>query len=277
MDPLVIGLVLLAAILHATWNALIRSGADRHASMTFMMLGVLVITTIPAFVVGLPNAESVPYILASAVIHIAYNFGLIAAYRNGDLGSAYPISRGSSPLLVMLGAALFAHEHIGIVSVVGVAAVSAGIMSLALEQRRLNNTSFIPSLFTGVTIALYTVVDGLGVRASESSATYTVWIFLSWSVTWCVMYLPHTLRTPAASPRHRQIILAVVGGLVSILAYGIVIWALQFDSMGMVSALRETSVLFAALIGRIFLNEKLTVTRIASSVTIVIGVILLVA
>jgi uncharacterized membrane protein len=277
MSTLVIGLVLLAAILHATWNALIRSGTDRHASMTFMMLGVFVITVIPAFFVGLPNVESLPYIFASAIIHIAYNLGLIAAYRHGDLGSAYPISRGSSPLLVMLGAAVFAHEHIGIMSIVGVAAVSAGIMSLALEQRRLKNTSFIPALFTGVTIALYTVVDGLGVRASESSITYTVWIFLTWSLMWCVVYLPRTLTIPSASPRHRQIIVAAAGGLVSILAYGIVIWALQFDSMGVVSALRETSVLFAALIGKFFLNERLTVTRIVSSITIVTGVIMLVA
>lgn len=277
MDPFVIAAVLFAAILHATWNALIRSGSDRHASMTYMMLGVVVLTLPAAFFVGTPNASSIPYIAASAIIHMAYNLGLIAAYRYGDLSSAYPISRGSSPLLVMVGAALFAQEQIGLASVVGVVAVSAGIMSLALEQRRLKNKSFIPALFTGVTIALYTVVDGLGVRVSESSTTYTVWIFLSWSVLWCLVYLRRTFAAPSAAPRLRQVFLATIGGLVSIGAYGIVIWALQFDAMGVVSALRETSVLFAALIGRIFLGERLTVTRIVSAITITIGVVLLVA
>lgn len=277
MDPFVIAAVLFAAILHATWNALIRSGSDRHASMTYMMLGVVMLTLPAAFVVGAPNASSLPYIAASAVIHIAYNLGLIAAYRYGDLSSAYPISRGSSPLLVMFGAAFFAQEQISLASVVGVVAVSAGIMSLALEQRRLKNKSFIPALFTGVTIALYTVVDGLGVRVSESSATYTVWIFLSWSVLWCLIYLRRTFAIPSAAPRLRQIFFAALGGLVSIGAYGIVIWALQFDAMGVVSALRETSVLFAALIGRVVLGERLTVTRIVSAITITIGVVFLVS
>jgi uncharacterized membrane protein len=276
MNIAVIAAVLFAAILHATWNALIRSGSDRHASMTYMMLGIVMLTAPAAFFAGIPNAASLPYIVASALIHIAYNLGLIAAYRHGDLSSAYPISRGSSPLLVMLGAAVFAQEQMSVLSVVGVIAVSAGIMSLALEQRRLQNRSFLPALFTGVTIALYTVVDGLGVRASESSTTYTVWIFLSWSTLWCLIYLRRTLATPSAAPRLRQFAFSTMGGLVSIGAYGIVIWALQFDAMGVVSALRETSVLFAALIGRVFLGEMLTKTRIASSVIIAAGVILLV-
>lgn len=194
-----------------------------------------------------------------------------AGVSHGDLGEAYPIARGSSPLLVALGAALFAHERLAPPHILGVALVSGGIISLALQRGRVSSTGTLWAMVTGSTIAVYTVIDGMGVRLAGHSAAYTAWMFLFY-VLMPVLFIQRrgiaALRAPAV-----DIGGSIVGGVVSMAAYGIVIWAMQFGAMGTVSALRETSVLFAALLGRIFLNEQLTFGRMASCIAIALGAI----
>ena len=269
MTPLVLACVMSAAILHAGWNAVLRGGSDPLWSMTLMMIAVTGVTAIASVFVPWPNAASWPYVIASAGIHTGYNLSLVRTYRSGDLGQTYPVSRGSSPVLVALGAALFAHETLGVVSVIGITLVSGGILSLALQGNKFRS-DFLPAAFTtGVLIGAYTVVDGIGVRLAGNSVAYSTSMFLLWSLTMPPIYYAIRGKPPAYSTT--QTAMALTGGLVSILAYGIVIWAMQYDAMGVVSALRETSVVYAAIIGRIFLKEKLTVRRITSCIAIASG------
>ena len=269
MSPFVLTCVMCAAILHASWNAVLRGGSDRLWSITLMMVAVTCVTASAAVFVPLPNAASWPYVIASAIIHTGYNLSLVRTYRVGDLGQSYPISRGSSPVLVALGAMIFAHEAISIVSTLGIVLVSAGIISLAFQGKGLR-ADFLPAaLITGVLIGAYTVVDGIGVRLAGSSVAYTNSMFLLWSITMPPIFYGMRGRPPAYTKM--QTGMALTGGLVSLLAYGIVIWAMQHDAMGVVSALRETSVVYAAIIGRVFLKETLTKRRLASCAAIAAG------
>jgi drug/metabolite transporter (DMT)-like permease len=269
MTPFVLACVIGAAILHASWNAVLRGGDDRLWSMTLMMIAVMGVTGIAAAFVPWPNPASWPYVIASALIHVGYNLSLVRTYRSGDLGQTYPISRGSSPVLVALGALVFAHEALDVVASIGIALVSGGIISLAFQGKG-RRADFLPAAFTtAVMIGAYTVVDGIGVRLSGSSLAYTNSMFLLWSVTMPVIYWALRGRPPAYT--RAQTAMALGGGIVSIVAYGIVIWAMQYVAMGVVSALRETSVVWAMIIGRIFLKEKLTARRIASCLAIATG------
>lgn len=265
---------MVAALLHASWNAVLRGGpSDRLWTTTLMMLAIAAASAAIAPFVPFPDWQSWPYIVASGVIHIGYNLSLARTYRSGDLGETYPISRGSSPLLVTIAAAIFAHESVGYQSIAGVAMVSGGILLLAFGDRRFR-AAFVPAaLTTGALIAAYTVIDGMGVRLSGNNLSYCVYMFLIWSIPMPAIYL--LLR--AALPRYqpRAVLAALAGGLVSIVAYGIIIWAMQFEAMGVVSALRETSVVFAAIIGKLFLDEQLTRRRLAACIAIALGAALL--
>jgi drug/metabolite transporter (DMT)-like permease len=265
------GLVLFAALLHATWNALLHGNRDRFRSMTWMSIGITILSAVAIPFLPMPLSVAWPYIIASGLVHIGYNISLVRAYRTGELGEAYPISRGSSPLLVALGAALFAREHLAPVHILGIALVSCGIISLALQRGHVSRRATIWALITGATIAAYTVIDGMGVRLSGHSVSYTAWMFLFYLLM-PVLFIQRrgaaALRAPTA-----DIASSIGGGFLSVAAYGIVIWAMQSSAMGSVSALRETSVLFAALIGRIFLKEKLTFGRMASCLVIALGAI----
>ena len=258
------GFVLIAAILHASWNALLHGNRDRHLSMAWMGIVIASVSTLVALNLPLPAAGAWPYILASGLVHIVYNISLIRSYGRSDLSVAYAIARGSSPLLVTLGAALFAQEAISPLHVLGIVMISGGILALALLDRRVSRADVLAALSTGVIIALYTVIDGIGVRQSNDQAfAYTAWMFMFyWSMPllfiakrgWAALLNP--IRTHPLSVSS-----SLGGGLVSIGAYGIVIWAMQSGAMGGVSALRETSVVFAALIGRVFLGEDMSAKR----------------
>ncbi|KMO14286.1 EamA family transporter [Methylobacterium platani] len=269
MTPLLFAAVTGAAILHAGWNAVLRGGSDRLWSMTLMMIAVALVTGAAALVLPWPNAASLPYVIASALIHAGYNLSLVRTYRTGDLGQTYPISRGSSPVLVSLGAMAFAHEAVTPVSAFGIALVSGGIVSLAFQGRALRAGTLPAALTTGVLIGAYTVVDGIGVRLAGDSLAYANAMFLLWSVTMPPLFLVLRGRPPAYTGRETA--MALAGGVVSILAYGIVIWAMRSGAMGVVSALRETSVVYAALIGRVFLKERLSPHRAAACLAIAAG------
>jgi drug/metabolite transporter (DMT)-like permease len=272
------GLVLLAALLHASWNAMLHGNRDRFLSMTWMSISIGGVSTLVILCMPWPTRAAWPYIVASGLVHIVYNMSLVRAYRRSDLAQAYPIARGSSPLLVTLGAALFAHEAIGPLHALGVTMISGGIIALALQGRHVSRTGALDALTTGATIALYTVIDGIGVRLSDGQAvTYTAWMFLFY---WLMPVLFVAMRGLAAlwTPIRAAPVAvgsSLAGGLVSIAAYGIVIWAMQSGAMGTVSALRETSVVFAMLIGRVFLREAVSGKRWFACVIVAAGAICL--
>ncbi|WP_434624778.1 EamA family transporter [Pseudomonas sp. Z1-29] len=270
----IISLVLFAALLHASWNALLRGGADRLWSMTIMCIAIAVTCVVAAAFMVPPAAASWGYAVLSAVLHVGYNLFLVRSYRVGDLGQVYPISRGSSPALIALGAAVFAGESIAPGVLLGIALVSGGIISLAFRGRQLSVPSLPYALGTGCFIAAYSVVDGIGARLSGAPLAYTVWMCALWGVMMPMVYIGLRDARSLFSVRP-GIFSAAAGGLVSLLAYGIVIYAMNEAPLGAVSALRETSVLFAALIGAIFLGETLTARRILACVVIVSGTIII--
>lgn len=270
----IISLVLFAALLHASWNALLRGGADRLWSMTIMCIAIAVTCVVAAAFMVPPAAASWGYAVLSAVLHVGYNLFLVRSYRVGDLGQVYPISRGSSPALIALGGAVFAGESIAPGVLLGIALVSGGIISLAFRGRKLSVPSLPYALGTGCFIAAYSVVDGIGARLSGAPLAYTVWMCALWGVLMPMVYIGLRDARSLFSVRP-GIFSAAAGGLVSLLAYGIVIYAMNEAPLGAVSALRETSVLFAALIGAIFLGETLTARRILACVVIVSGTIII--
>lgn len=263
-------LVLFAALLHATWNALLRRGEDRLRAMAIMdlVLGLGGLATVA--VTGLPAAPSLPWAFASGLLHFAYNVLLVRTYRAGDLGETYPIARGSSPALVTLGASLLAGERMNATGLLGVVLVTGGIATLVFARgATLRAASLFTALATGASIACYTVVDGVGVRVSNDWLAYTGAMFvleLMFPLWFVAMRGIGAMRGTA-----RETAKACGGGAVSFAAYGVVIWALRLDAMGAVSALRETSVVFAALLGRFWLGETLTAKRLTSCGVIALG------
>jgi drug/metabolite transporter (DMT)-like permease len=269
LTPFSIVLVLLAAFMHASWNALLRGGADRAQSMAIMNATLGIAGVFLLLIAGLPATASWPYVVATGVLHWIYVALLVVTYRSGDLGETYPVARGSSPALVALGGSLFAGEWMNLLGIVGVGLVCAGIFMLAAAKGRLRHMNLPAALATGVSIAAYTVVDGLGVRASGNWLRYTAAIF-SFSIVVPLWFLTKSGTTFFNAPAG-EIAKSVGGGVISILAYGAIIWAMQDSAMGAVSALRETSVVFAALLGAIFLKERLTGWRIAACCIIAAG------
>ncbi|WGS52768.1 EamA family transporter [Paraburkholderia sp. D15] len=272
------GIVLVAALLHASWNAMLHGNRDRFLSMTWMSIAIAAVSTVVVLFTPAPPGASLPYLVASGLVHIFYNMSLVRSYRSNDLALAYPIARGSSPLLVTLGAALFAHEAIGPLHGLGIVMISGGIIAIALRGRHVSRAGALAALTTGATIALYTVIDGIGVRLSDGHAlTYTAWMFMFY---WLMPVLFVALRgvAPLCKPvvtEPLSVGSSLIGGLVSLAAYGIVIWALQSGAMGAVSALRETSVVFAVLIGRMVLGEAVSGARWLACVVVAAGAVCL--
>jgi len=270
-------LVLFAALVHATWNAVVKASGDRlltfaaiHAMGTVLGIGA-------AFFVAFPEPQVWPYLITSVVIHNFYYMFLLLSYRLGDLSEVYPIARGSSPLLVLLGAAWVAGEVPTAAGLGGVALVSAGIISLMFSRGRPTRAGMKPiaaALATGVLISTYTVIDGLGMRAGTSPWPYIVWLNL-------LEGIPFALYAVMTRPRAVPAFLAAnwkpaaAGGCLTIIAYGIALYALTQGGMGHVSALRETSVLFAAVIGTVVLKEGFGPIRLFAAAVIASGIIVL--
>jgi len=268
LTPFSILLVLSAAFLHASWNALLRGGVDRGQSMLIMNITVGIAGLAMMAIAGLPSLATA-YVIASGLIHLDYNALLVRMYRSGDLGETYPIARGSSPALVALGGSLFAAEWMDVLGSIGIGLVCIGIFMLALAKGRLHAMNLPWALATGISIASYTVIDGIGVRASGNWIAYTGGMF-AFFLLLPLWYWVRGKRAIFALPM-AEAVKAASGGLISLAAYGAIIWAMQANAMGAISALRETSVVFAALLGAVFLNERLTRLRIEACCVIAAG------
>lgn len=273
----VAALVLLAAFLHAAWNALVKSGHDRLVVLTIANgTGILVSLLIVPFV-PLPLPASWPFMLASVVLHTGYYFFLIHAYRVGDLSHVYPLARGLSPLLVAGLAAGFANEIPSFWGMAGVALACAGVASLAFDAGppwRGDRRPLAYAVGTAVFIAAYTLADGMGVRRAGHALGYIVWLML-------LDGFPIVLFTTWLRRRHLIAVLernwrtGCTSGVLQFAAYGLVIWAMSLGAMASVSALRETSVLFAAIIGALALKERVGGLRIAAAILVTVGIVLM--
>jgi len=227
-------------------------------------------------VTGLPTRAAIWFAVASAVIHVGYEVALLNSYRLGAFNQVYPIARGTSPLVVEVGAYLFAGERLGLVPLAGVAILAAGLMGLALSAGRLarsDGPAIGVAVATGLTIASYTLVDGLGVRAAHDPYSYAGLMFLLQAPVFPAFALT---RRPLSAWRDQTLVSrGLLAGALSLLAYGIVLWAQSRAPLAEVAAIREISVVFAALIGMIFLKERFGPRRVAAAVVIAAGIVLI--
>lgn len=265
--------VLLAAALHAGWNALIKIKSDRLVVMGVVTLFGSAVSLMALPFLPLPAPESWPLLAAAILLHTAYHFALPFAYARGDLGQVYPIARGSAPLLVTIGAFMLAGEGISAFALAGVLCLTAGVMALAFEggYSILHNRKAVLSAFaTGLIIASFTLVDGLGARQSGDALSFAVWVtFLDGILTAAIVAAIKGRAVLTTARRHA--VAALTGGAMQVGAYWIIVWALTLAPMAMVSALRETSVLFAILLSTFVLREGFGAWRFLSAALVAAG------
>lgn len=277
MSPLVVALVLSAALMHASWNAMVKSGGSPEYSIASYQLVGSVVCLILIWFVPVPESSSWPYIAASVAIHNFYYLSLSKAYRSGDLSLVYPLFRGLAPVLVAIGATVFAGEHLSTPALLGVCLVSAGLIVLSVfgnHRGRPNSEALRWGLLTSLLIATYTIIDGLGVRKVENSLSFIFWLFLFESVPIC-SWLLITQKTQWFDYMRSRPGKVLLGGIASSAAYGLVIYAMTLGAMALVSSLRETSVIFAAMIGALFLKEPFGKQRIFAASVVATGVIVI--
>jgi drug/metabolite transporter (DMT)-like permease len=269
--------VLLSAFAHAGWNAIAAGIKDKVVAFTVLGIGSLVIVVPLVAWAPVPAEASRPFLLASAVIHVAYNLLLMQSYRLGDFSQVYPLARGISPLVVTVAAAVFVGERLAPLQLAGVVVVSAGLASLVVVGRRPgrhDRAAVAAAVGTGLAIATYTVVDGVGVRTAGDAFGYIVWLNILNSAA---------IPVGAFCVRGRELLLqarpywayGLAGGALTLLAYGLVLWAQTRGALAPVAALRESSIIFGALIGAVFFHERFGVPRVVAAVLVTVGIVLL--
>ena len=275
MSPWVTALVLGSALLHASWNAIIKASREVMLDTALVAVGAALLALPLAALVPMPLRPSWPYLGASAAIHVAYFSTLIAAYRVGDLGHAYPLMRGIAPLLVALFGVALLGEHPSASMWLGISLISAGILSLGLLQRgRAQRAATLWALANAAIIASYTLIDGTGARLSGSPAGYVAALFWLQGLLFVALVAILRKRAAFAYAAHNWQ-RGLIGGLCLISAYGIVLWAMTRAPVAAVAALRETSVIFAALLGSLFLKEPFGRQRVVAACAVALGVIAL--
>ena len=300
----IVAIVLVAALAHASWNALVKSDDDRLVTLGAVnavrfLLCIPIVLALP-----LPAGASWPYLAASAILHVGYYTFLISAYRYGDLSKVYPLARGLSPLLVAAGAFAVAGERLGSIALAGVAVACAGIASLSfggvagharggrertepmthmgdgavtgndVTRARDDRRGIAFAAGTALFIAAYTVTDAMGARLSGDAVSYVAWLAI---LDGLPMLIAAAVLRRAAFARHlaARMWKSAAGGALQLAAYGLVVWALTLAPMAAVSALRETSVLFAAIIGVKLLGEPLGARRITAAALVAAGIVLI--
>ena len=277
MTPAIAGLVLLAALLHASWNAMAKSGGAPGYSIASYRLASGIVCLPLLFLLPLPLEACWPMLFASMVIHTAYYLTLSKSYHAGDLSQVYPLFRGLAPVLVVLGAALLAGEYLAGGALFGIALVSAGLISIAFSGGalgRISRPALGWGLATSVLIAAYTVADGMGVRAAGDPFSYIAWLFVLEPIPICSWLLLRERAGWFAYMQSRPVKIGA-GAFAAAAAYAMVIYAMGVAPMGLVSSLRETSVIFAALIGSLLFHEPFGRQRIVAATLVCFGVALI--
>ncbi|MFH8840761.1 EamA family transporter [Streptomyces sp. NPDC017868] len=276
MTPLVTLAVLLAAVTHASWNAMAKSVKDQLLSFTLISGGGALIGAAVACFAPLPAAGAWPYLIASALLHVAYYALLMRSFTLGDFGQMYPIARGTAPLIVTLLAAVFVHEVPGGWQLLGVAVACAGLTGLALWGIRGGETrphwpALLAAGATGLSIALYTVVDGVGVRASGTPLGYIGWLMILEGLV-IPAYALWTRRTALLPQLRPYATRGLLGAALSVAAYALVLWAQTKAPLAPIAALRESSIIVGAAIGALFFKERFGAPRVAAAGLMVVGI-----
>ena len=274
MSLTVFEIVLVAAVLHASWNAIVKAGKNTVLTMVLVTASAALWAVVLLPVLPSPRPESWPYIALSAALQIVY-FALVARiYRIADMSQTYPIMRGAAPLIVALAGTLFLDEALSSSAWLGVCIICSGILIMLWGGGQKSREGLILALLNALVISSYTLVDGIGVRLSAAPASYTLWIFL---ITGASIGCWATL-TQWSQTRHYLRLnwhLGAVGGLGTLVSYGLALYAMTQAPVAVVAALRETSILFSAVISWLILKEHITVVRCVSVCVIAIGAITL--
>ena len=277
LPPSVAALVLLAAVAHAGWNAITHRIGDEIAALALLGLGGAVAALGLAVLADPPDRDSWPYLAASVVVHVVYFVLLARSYQLGDFNQAYPLARGTSPLVVTVLAAAFVGERPAPPVLAGVIVVSIGLGSLVLAggfPHRGDLPAVAAAVATGLTIATYTTIDGVGVRASGAAAGYTGWMMLIESLVLMAYAITRRGAVLAAQARP-YLAIGFAGGVLSVLAYGLVLLAQTRGELAPIAALRESSIIVGALIGALFFHERFGRARVVATVIVFSGIVLI--
>jgi drug/metabolite transporter (DMT)-like permease len=271
--------VLLAALLHASWNAMIKGGSDVLFDTGAIIVGSSVVALPFLFFLPLPDPASWPYLFGSITIHAAYYYLMVNAYRSGELSLVYPLMRGVAPLITALLGIIWLSELPGALSWAGIVLISVGVVALALRpaEARLWSAHRLAvgfALANAVVIAFYTIIDGTGARVAGNPWSYVTWLSVLDGIPF-TLYVLATRRRAFVEALHQRRRTGLIGGAFAILAYSIALWAMTKAPVALVASLRETSVLFATLIGTHLLKERLTPRRWAGVGAVLLGVVAL--
>ena len=269
--------VILAAFLHAVWNAMVKKGDNKYVSLTAIVLGHVPISIIVIFFTPVISVQSIPYILISAVFLSGYEWCLLSAYRLEDYTKVYPIARGTAPIFIIIISLLLFNLNISKFELIGVLVISFGIIILSLQNIKTfkNYSATMYALGTGLFISCYSITDGFGGRLSASPLNYTAWLMILNAVIFPILLIIMNKQEVVKKVFSEEKKTFLIGGTLSYTVYGIIIWAFTQAPVPLVAALREISIIFALLIGTVFLNEKLNILKISAVLTIFFGVILL--
>ena len=269
--------VLCAAVMHASWNAMVKSTPDKTAAMTAVTAGHAPLALLSLPFVPAPAPESWPWLAVSVLCHLCYQLFLVLSYRLGDYTQVYPIARGSGPAIVMLVSVFVLGVSFTGFQTLAIVLICFGIFLLALTKQinGLRNPRAVgAALITGCFIAAYSMLDGLGARASGSVVGYIAWMTIINAAVFSLL-IAMTNRPAFITAYTKSWPVFIVGGSASVLAYVIVVWAMTKAPIAVVTALRETSTIFALLIGMVFLGEKISIGKVAATIIALSGVLLL--
>ena len=270
--------VIFSAIIHSIWNGMIKKHEDKYIALIALVLGHVPLSILVLFSTPMISIKSIPYIFISGIFLAGYEWCLLSAYKLGDYTKIYPIARGSAPIFIVLFSLIFFNINISVFEFIGIFAISFGIIILSFQNLKnvKNYSAIFYALATGFFISCYSVTDGFGGRASFSPINYTAWLMIFNAIVAFPILLAIMKKTDAIKKVFiKGKMIFFIGGSLSFTAYAIIVWAFTYAPVPLVAALRETSIIFALLIGSYFLNEKLNLVKIASVLTIFLGVILL--
>jgi len=270
-------IVILAAFLHAIWNAMVKREDDKYFSLTAIVLGHVPISIVVIFFTPTLSMQSIPYIFVSAIFLTGYEWCLLSAYRLEDYTKVYPIARGTAPIFIVILSLLLLNINISGSELIGILVISFGIIILGFQNIKTfkNYSAIVYAVATGIFISCYSISDGFGGRLSNSPLNYTAWLMILnavfFSILLKIMNMP---RVPLKVLSEGKKIF-FIGGTLSYIVYGTIVWAFTQAPVPLVAALRETSIIFALLIGTFFLKEKFTLLKVTATFIIFFGVVLL--
>ena len=269
--------VILAAFLHAVWNAMVKNEDNKYLAVTAIVLGHVPVSVLIILLTPIPSVESIPFIILSALLHIGYEWYLLSAYRFGDLTKVYPIARGTAPILITIVSLIFIGVALSNFEILGIFIISLGILSLSLQGAKgiKNRSAVIYALVTGFFIMGYSITDGYGARVSNSFLSYMGWSFILNATIFPIILKINNKSEIITKTFKEGKKIFFIGGTLSYIVYGIVIWGFTQAPIALITALRETSIIFALLIGTFFLKEKFTLLKVIATFIIFFGVALL--